>query len=122
MDENIFKGLLERIRARIEKQHTFWRKPLEPGLRLSITLRYLVTGHSNLSLSCRLSVPPNTISGIVYETCEAIIAEYLNEVVVCPSTPEGWREVANGFSRRWKFHNTSGAIDGKKHPQWVLLL
>lgn len=113
MDETTFTEILERIRPRIEKQHTFWREPLEPGLRLSITLRYLATGDSYRSLSYGFRVPHNTISGIVYETCEAIVAEYLDEVLVCPTTEDGWREVAQGFSSRWNFQHTIGAIDGK---------
>uniref|UniRef100_A0A0P4WGS2 DDE Tnp4 domain-containing protein n=1 Tax=Scylla olivacea TaxID=85551 RepID=A0A0P4WGS2_SCYOL len=64
-------------------------------------------------MSLDFKVPPNTISGTVYKTCKAIIAEYLNEVVVCPSTPKGWRKVVIGFSRRWNFYNTIRAIDGK---------
>lgn len=48
VDED-FKELLERIEhpaPGIEKQLTFWRRPIEPGLRLAITLRFLATGDS----------------------------------------------------------------------------
>ena len=31
----------------------------------------------------------------------------------CPKSPEEWKQVAEGFSRRWNFHNCVGAIDGK---------
>ncbi|KAK8403203.1 hypothetical protein O3P69_000384 [Scylla paramamosain] len=48
-----------------------------------------VTYHS---LSYGFRVSPYTISGILYETCEVIIAEHLKEVAVCPSTPDGWRK------------------------------
>lgn len=40
----LFNELLEKISHRIEKQETFWRAPLSPGLRLAVTLRYLATG------------------------------------------------------------------------------
>ncbi|KAJ8019476.1 hypothetical protein HOLleu_41092 [Holothuria leucospilota] len=36
-----------------------------------------------------------------------------NEVMQCPLTPEEWKEVADRFSKRWYFHDTIGAIDGK---------
>jgi hypothetical protein len=42
----LFQELLNRVGPRIERQTTFWRKPLEPGLRLAITLRYLATGNT----------------------------------------------------------------------------
>lgn len=113
VDEDLFNEILGRISQRIRKKHTFWREPLEPGLRLAITLRYLATGDNYRTLSYGFRVAPNTISSIVYETCEAIIAEYLEEVIVCPTTPEGWKMVAQGFSDHWNFHNTVGAIDGK---------
>ena len=56
---------------------------------------------------------PNTISRIVYETGEAILGEYLVEVLDCPTTPEGGKAIAQGFSNRWNFHHTVGALDGE---------
>jgi hypothetical protein len=38
--------LVARVGPHLQKKDTFWRKTLEPGLRLAITLRYLVTGDS----------------------------------------------------------------------------
>jgi len=113
VDEDLFSEILGRISHRIQKQRTFWRVPLEPGLRLAITLRYLATRDNYKTLAYGFRVAPNTISLVVYETCEAIIAEYLEEVLDCPTTPEGWKAVAQGFADRWNFHHTVGAIDGK---------
>ena len=113
VDEDLFKEILQRVTPRIEEQQTFWRQPLEPGLRLALTLRYLATGDNFRSLAYGFRVAPNTISKIVFETCEAIISEYVEEVFDCPSTPEGWKAIAEGFSKRWNFHHTVGALDGK---------
>ena len=87
VDANIFRDVLGRAESRIETQDTFWRKPLSPGLRLAITLRYLATGDSYKGLSYGFRVAHNTISQIIPETCEAIIAEYLEDVLRCPTTP-----------------------------------
>ena len=58
-------------------------------------------------------VVQNTISNIIPEVCEAIIAEYAEDVISCPTTPEEWREVAQLFETRWNFPHCTGAIDGK---------
>ena len=50
MLQAMFQELLAKVVPRITKQDTFWRKALEPGLRIAITLRYLATGNSYKSL------------------------------------------------------------------------
>ena len=102
MQPDMFQELLAKVGPRITKQDTFWRKALEPGLRIAITLRYLATGNSYKSLMYGFRVAHNTISNIIPEVCEAIIAEYAEDVISCPTTPEEWREVAQLFETRWK--------------------
>lgn len=109
----LFQELLERVGPRLMKKDTFMRKALEPGHRLAIALRYMASGDSYMSLSYNYRVAPNTISDLVPVTCDAIIQEYLEEVMTCPSTPEEWKQVAQVFSDKWNFHHTCGAIDGK---------
>ena len=55
-------------------------------------------------------VPHNTISKFVPEVCQAIIDEYAEEVIACPTTKEQWRVIADQFSQ---FHHCVGALDGK---------
>ena len=80
---------------------------------MAITLRFHGTSISSHSLAHEFRYPHNTISLIVSETCEAIIAEYMEEVIKYPKTPEEWKEVARGISDRWNFYNVCGALDGK---------
>ena len=58
-------------------------------------------------------VAHNTISVIVRQTYEAILAEYGDEVLQCPRISDAWKQVAPEYSSRWNFHHTLGAIDGK---------
>jgi hypothetical protein len=113
VDPEMFQEILARVGPRIERRNTTFRKALEPGLRLAITLRYLATGDSYMTLQYGFRVSNNAISMIVPDVCEAIVAEYQEEVLVCPTTPDRWREISRGFSARWNFHNTLGALDGK---------
>jgi hypothetical protein len=113
VDPDMFQELLQRVGPYIEKQDTFFRKALEPGLRLAVVLRYLASGDSYMSLQYGFRVAHNTISKVVVETCEAIIAEYQEEVMPAPSTPQEWKTVAESFATNWNFYNCLGAIDGK---------
>ena len=113
MPEELFNTIVERVTPCIQKKTTLWRKPLEPGLRVAITLRFLATGDSYLSLAYSFRVAHNTISKIVPETCRAIVAAFADEVMKVPQTPKEWKEVARGFSDQWNFPHTLGAIDGK---------
>lgn len=80
---------------------------------MAITLGHLATGDSYKSLMYLFYVPHNTISILVRDVCQAIWDEYGDEVVTNPTTAEGWKEVAAGYSSRWNFHHVLGALDGK---------
>ena len=110
---DIFKELLARVAPHIQKEDTFMRPSLSPGIRLAITLRYLASGDSYKSLEYSFRVSNNAISEIIPETCEAIIRELQPEVLTCPTTPEGWLEISKKFEERWNLSNTIGALDGK---------
>ncbi|XP_041467424.1 putative nuclease HARBI1 [Lytechinus variegatus] len=58
-------------------------------------------------------VADNTISLIVCEVCSAIIEEFSDELVRCPTSPQEWKTVAQGFEDRWNAPHTIGALDGK---------
>ncbi|XP_060561924.1 putative nuclease HARBI1 [Ruditapes philippinarum] len=112
MEPEMFREILTRVAPRITKNKQR-RPPLEAGLKVAITMRFLATGNSYHSLAFDFRVAHNTISLFVPEVCEAIVAEFKDEVICTPSTPDEWIEVANKFRRRWDFHHTCGALDGK---------
>lgn len=71
------------------------------------------SGNTYADLQYGFRVAENTICHIIPETCEAIIAEYAEEYVHLPTTEDEWKQVADGFKRRWNWHNCLGALDGK---------
>ena len=113
MEPRMFHELHNRLTPRLTKQATRLRQPLDPGLKLAITLRYLASGNSYHSLSYSFRVPHNTISGLVKEVCQALVAELEEEVFKFPTNPQEWRQIAERFGTRWNFHHACGAIDGK---------
>ncbi len=113
MEPAMFQEVVDRLIPRITKVDTFCRKALAPGLKLAITLKYLASGDNYHSLMYGFRVPHNSISIIIRDVCEAIIAEFADEVIECPTTEDQWRRIAEQFSRRWQFHHCLGALDGK---------
>ena len=113
MPAEMFDELLERLEPRITKKTTNWRMPIEPGLKLALTLRHLATGATYQDMEYAWRVPNNTISKIVVEVCKAIVEEYTDELLTCPATEEGWRKISDDWYKRWNFPQTIGAIDGK---------
>lgn len=97
MSPAMFDELLARVGPRLSKQNTICKDALEPGLKLALTLRHLASGNKYASMKFGWRVPHNTMSIVVREVCQAIISEYMDEVLVCPSTPDGWRAISDKF-------------------------
>ncbi|XP_062576078.1 uncharacterized protein LOC134237961 [Saccostrea cucullata] len=98
-------GYFDRLMKELETEDVF--------KKLAITLRYLATGESYTSLMYGFRVPHNTISLLIREVCESIIAEYANEVIACPTTTDEWQQIAEQFKNRWNLDHVIGALDGK---------
>ena len=120
MPPEMFDELLTRVGPGITKQNTHYREALDPGLKLALTLRHLASGTKYHSMSYGWRVPHNTISLLIPKVCQAIIDEYEDEVIKCPTTPEEWRAISDKFAKRWNFPHTCGALDGKHvfNLQW----
>ena len=97
---DLFQEMVDKLAPHLQKQTTPFRRPLEIGLKLAATLRFLATGNSYASLQYSFRVEGSTICKFLLEVCEAIIAVYKDEVLSCPKTEEEWKEVAEKFSSR----------------------
>ena len=113
MPPAMFDEIVQRLTPRITKETTNFREPLDPGLKVSLTLRHLASGTKHHDMQYAWRVPHNTISVVVREVCQAIVDEYLVEQLSCPNTKAGWLELAEDWYRRWNFSHVIGAIDGK---------
>lgn len=113
MPPDMFDEIVQRLTPRLTKQTTNFRVPLDPGMKVAITLRHLASGAKYHDMQYAWRVPHNTISKVVREVCEAIIEEYLEEQMSPPTTEEGWRQLSDDWYQRWNFPHVVGAVDGK---------
>ena len=95
---NVKKKLLNRVGPRIQENDTLWRKSLEPGLMLAITLRHLAAGDMYPTLQFGFRVARNTISTFIPELWQAIVEEYKDEVITCPTASNEWRDISKRVS------------------------
>ena len=109
MEPAIFYLIEERITPYLRKSITNFRKPLEVGLKLVVTLRHLSTGESYMSLQYQWRVGRTTICKFVPQVCKEFQQEYL----VCPTDPEAWKKIEERFRNRWNVPHAVGALDGK---------
>ncbi len=109
----IFQEMVDRLTPLICKLDSNYRKALDPGLKVAITLRYMATGDSSKSLQYGFRVAYNTICVLIADVSYAIVDAYHEEVIVTPTTPDDWMVIANTYSHKWQYHHCLGEIDGK---------
>ena len=109
----LFQEMLQRIEPSITRQTTNYRRPLPPGLKLAVTLRFLATGANYISLSYDFRCGVATISKFLPEVCSAIIDAYKGDAFPGRCTREFWEGVAQQFEQKWNFPHVLGALDGK---------
>ncbi|XP_071579909.1 uncharacterized protein [Temnothorax nylanderi] len=105
-----FNWLLDVVRGKLEKRSK--RTPLDPKLRLQVTLLYLAQGDSILSKHTEFRIGKSTVHAIIPETCQAIW-EVLQPIFLPAMDENSWKKVVDGFLEKWQFPNCIGAIDGK---------
>lgn len=84
MSSEDFQNLIDLLSPKIQKRDTNFRECIPVKERLAITLRFLATGDSFISLSYLFKVSRQTISAIVIEVCKALV-EVLNDYIQASS-------------------------------------
>uniref|UniRef100_A0A8C5PDD9 DDE Tnp4 domain-containing protein n=1 Tax=Leptobrachium leishanense TaxID=445787 RepID=A0A8C5PDD9_9ANUR len=109
---SFFDDLLDLMSPTLQRQDTFMRESIAPVERLLITLRYLATGQSLVSLHYAFMIGQSTASNIIRETCCALW-DILHDVVMKKPNKEEWMAIADVFAKTCNFPNCLGALDGK---------
>ena len=111
----MFGKILHRVGPRIQKSDTNFRKALEPGMKLAMTILHLAS-----TLQYNFRVSRITTTKINPEVCQTIAKEFKEELIPCPTTEAEWRPISEEFLRKWNVPHACGALDGKhmavKHP------
>ena len=113
MPPAMFDEIVQRLTPALTKETTNWRAPLDPGLKVALTLRHLASGAKYREMQYGWRFPHNTISLVVREVCEAIVEEYRDELLAPPKTAAEWRQISDNWMNSWNFPHVIGAIDGK---------
>ena len=100
------------------------REVIGPSERLSVTLRYLSTGDSHVTIGSSFRISPTSIGRIINETSQAIWDILMPIYLQVPHTVEEWKKIANEFENKWQFNHCVGAIYGKNvvmqaPPFWI---
>lgn len=91
------------------------REPIPPDVRLSLTLRYLVTGDSQTTIAASYRVRRRLAElSRKLETC-GVLWNSLSEqgYLHMPNNAEKWKRIAKEFEQRWDFPHALGALDDK---------
>ncbi|XP_039747584.1 protein ALP1-like isoform X1 [Pararge aegeria] len=107
-----FESLVHLLRPFMEKKQSNFRTPISVEERLSVCLRFLITGVSFKTLAFNYRMGFSTVRCIVHETCR-VIWNILGRIVLPKPTTAQWKIIAKDFDEIWNFPNCIGAIDGK---------
>ena len=113
MSPERLEHLLGLVGPLVQKKDTNLRKATPAAERLMMTMRFLATGDSQVSLSSLFRMGKKSVSRIVSETSTAIIQVLLQDYMSPPETEEQWKNIAQEFGDLWQFPHVVGAIDGK---------
>ena len=111
----VFDEIVARVHnriVRIPNNYNSRGRAMTPDLMVAITLRFVASGMEYTSLSFPFRTAASTISVVVMEVVQAIVAEYEKDMLSVPDTPEQWKQIADRFQRRWQFR-ACGCLDGK---------
>lgn len=112
MSPDMFDNLLRLVGPQITKSVMGPTMPISPSTKLALTIRYLASGESQMSIAHSYVLAQSTTSQIIAETIQAIWDNLHPRVLPIPKK-EDWIEISNGFRCRWDYPNAVGAIDGK---------
>ena len=97
MSPGRFDSLFPLVGPLIVKQKTNLREPISAEERLSVTLRYLTSTDSQISLLFSYRIGRSSLSSILKETCDSIYEALTPDFLRPLSSVEDWMKFAKDF-------------------------
>ena len=94
-----FDSLLRLVGPLIVKQSAKLREAISAEERLSVTLRYLASTDSQISLLFSYRIGRLTLSSILKETCDAIYEALAPDYLRPPSSVEDWMKIGRCWNK-----------------------
>ena len=113
MSPERLEHLLGLVEPLLQKKYTNLRKAIPAAEQLMLTMRFLASGDSQVSLSYLFRMGMKSVSRIVSETSEAISQILLQDYISPLETEEQWKNIAQEFGDLWQFPHVVETIDGK---------
>lgn len=104
--------ILAKVKDKLTKNHTNFRKPIPPEIKLALTFRYIATGMSMTSLQYDFRVGLSTVSGIIKDVFNAIYEALKDEHLRLPDRSD-MEKISEQFKTKTSLPNCVGAMDGK---------
>ena len=80
-----------------------------------VTLHYLHTGDSQVTIGTSYRISPTAIGRIISETCRVIwYVPNKKGFIKAPTSKKEWLDIAIEFDSKWNFPHCLGDIDGKQ--------
>ena len=89
------------------------RQPIDPEIKIAITLRFLATGESYKSLMYQFRPHSSAISKFIPVVCSKIHETLKGRFLRLSDTTEECEIIEHETRRLWNFSNCIGAADGK---------
>ena len=93
------------------KEETNYRKSISPAEHLALTIRFLATGETQISLSFSFWIGKSTVSKIIAENCDALHRVHFHLYVKRPTSNNKWKAIPQ--EEIWNLPHVVGVIDGK---------
>ncbi|KAL7293788.1 hypothetical protein TKK_0012850 [Trichogramma kaykai] len=107
-----FEYILWKLEDKLQRNWCNLHSTILPEERLVISLRFLATGQSYVSLAFSFDIGVSTVCYIINDCLEKIWTIFQPLYMKIPKREE-FLEIAETFLRRWNIPNCLGSIDGK---------
>lgn len=115
MGRGSFQKLCESLDPYIGKRDTIYRKAISLGKRVAVALFFLKSGTDYGTIADLFGIVRSTVSALVLEFCDAMIAEHQG-LISFPDTEEEKEAIANNYFQKWQYYDCFGAMDGTHIP------